>query len=199
MILYRWLSRLPLPLLYALAWLGYILLYFVAGYRKVGGDGEPEARISRQKREGDHSSGKEILSPARARWALEIVKARRMTQAEFRQRVKVLNPELVRERSQRRTAQLCDHPDHTPGQLGVDAARRQCSSGRAPGPCLQTPAQQRHKPADAGGAQPFRLPPTALGQGRPRYRAPAAGVPAAGDGGRPVTDTSGAQLLDATS
>ena len=34
MFLYRFLGRLPFPLLYPLAWLTYLLLYYVAGYRK---------------------------------------------------------------------------------------------------------------------------------------------------------------------
>ena len=33
-MIYRLLSRLPLPVLYLLAWPGYLLLYYVAGYRK---------------------------------------------------------------------------------------------------------------------------------------------------------------------
>ena len=34
MLFYRLLGRLPLAVLYRLAWLGYLLLYYVAGYRQ---------------------------------------------------------------------------------------------------------------------------------------------------------------------
>ena len=33
-MLYRFLGRLPFPLLYGVAWFAYVLLYHVAGYRK---------------------------------------------------------------------------------------------------------------------------------------------------------------------
>ncbi len=102
MILYRWLSRLPLPLLYALAWLGYVLLYFVAGYRKV-------VVMENLKHAFPDKSAREITVLAKKFYrqlcqvGLEIVKARRMDQAEFSQRVSVINPELMRERSQQMT------------------------------------------------------------------------------------------------
>jgi len=93
-LFYRCLSLLPFPALYALAWLGYIALYYVAGYRKA------VVRENLQQAFPDKSATEVTVLAKKfyrqlAQVALEIVKARRMTQAQFRQRVKVLNPELV--------------------------------------------------------------------------------------------------------
>ena len=94
MLFYRCLSLLPFPALYAVAWLGYIALYFVAGYRKA------VVRENLQQAFPDKSETEVTVLAKKfyrqlTQVALEIVKARRMTQAQFRQRVKVLNPELV--------------------------------------------------------------------------------------------------------
>ena len=92
---YRFLSWLPLPLLYALAWPGYLLLYYVAGYRK--------AVVQQNLRHAfPDKSAKEITVLAKkfyrqlAQVALEILKTRRMSSAEIQRRVHVLNPELLR-------------------------------------------------------------------------------------------------------
>jgi KDO2-lipid IV(A) lauroyltransferase len=97
-IFYRFISWLPFPLLYAAAWLGYLLLYYVAGYRK-------EVVRRNLSRAFPEKSDKEITALAKkfyqrfAQSALEIVKARRMSKADFAKRVKILNPELLREYS----------------------------------------------------------------------------------------------------
>jgi KDO2-lipid IV(A) lauroyltransferase len=96
MIFYRLLSCLPFPVLYGLAWLAYLLLYYVAGYRKA------VVRQNLSKAFPDKSAG-EITVLAKkfylqlAQVALEIIKARRMSKADFRQRVKIVNPELLQQ------------------------------------------------------------------------------------------------------
>jgi len=97
-MLYRLLSWLPFPLLYALAWVAYLLLYYVAGYRKT-------VVYENLRRAFPDKSGREITVLAKmfyrqlAQVAFEIVKARRMSKADFRQRVELVNPELIRQYS----------------------------------------------------------------------------------------------------
>ena len=97
-MLYRLLSWLPFPLLYALAWVAYLLLYYVAGYRKT-------VVYENLRRAFPDKSGIEITVLAKmfyrqlAQVAFEIVKARRMSKADFRQRVELVNPELIRQYS----------------------------------------------------------------------------------------------------
>lgn len=94
MFFYRLISWLPFPALYGLAWLAYLILYYVTGYRKA---------VVRQNlsRAFPEKSDKEITALAKkfylhlAQVALEIVKARRMTPEDFRQRVTLRNTELV--------------------------------------------------------------------------------------------------------
>lgn len=99
MILYRLISLLPFPVLYAAAWLAYLVVYYVAGYRKaVVRDNLAHAFPDK--------SAKEITVLAKkfyrrfAQVALEIVKARRMTPDDFRRRVRLRNPELLEARSE---------------------------------------------------------------------------------------------------
>ena len=95
---YRLLSWLPLPLLYLLAWLGYLLLYYVAGYRKaVVQQNLTQAFPDRNAREITVLAKKFYLQLVQV--ALEIIKTRRMTAADIAQRVKLLNPELLRKYS----------------------------------------------------------------------------------------------------
>jgi KDO2-lipid IV(A) lauroyltransferase len=97
-MIYRLISWLPFPLLYAAAWVGYLLLYYVAGYRKA---------VVRQNLSHafPDKSAKEITVLAKkfyrqlAQVALEIVKARRMSKADFRERVTLANPELLQQYS----------------------------------------------------------------------------------------------------
>jgi KDO2-lipid IV(A) lauroyltransferase len=96
MILLRALSWLPFPLLYPLARLIYILLYYVSGYRK-------EVVHENLKNAFPDKNGKDLTVLAKkfylqlAQVSLEIIKARRMNKADFRERMKVLNPDLLRE------------------------------------------------------------------------------------------------------
>ncbi len=93
-MLYRLISWLPFPLLYAVAWLAYLFIYYVTGYRKA---------VVRQnlRRAFPEKSEKEITLLAKkfyrqlADVALEIVKARRMSEADFLERATLVNPELL--------------------------------------------------------------------------------------------------------
>ena len=94
MFFYRILSWLPFPLLYLVAWLGYLLLYYVTGYRKA---------VVRQNlsRAFPDKSENEITVLAKKFYrqlvlvSLEIIKARRMSPVDFKQRVVLENPELL--------------------------------------------------------------------------------------------------------
>ncbi len=97
-MIYRLLSWLPLPLLYLLAWPGYLLLYYVGGYRKVV--------VQQNLRQAfPEKSAKELTVLAKKFYrqlvqvALEILKTRRMSAAEMKRRVSVVNPQLLREYS----------------------------------------------------------------------------------------------------
>lgn len=95
---YRFLSRLPLSLLYLLAWPGYLLLYHVTGYRK-------EVVLQNLSTAFPEKSAREITGIAKKFYrqlvqvALEILRTRCMSADEIRRRVTVVNPELLREYS----------------------------------------------------------------------------------------------------
>ncbi len=96
MIFYRLLSYLPFPLLYALAWLFYLALYYVVRYRR------PVVRDNLRAAFPDRSEAElTILAKSFyrqfAQVALEIVKARGMSKSDFLERARVINPELLRE------------------------------------------------------------------------------------------------------
>ena len=82
MILYRLVSYLPFPLLYAVAWLGYLVVYYVAGYRKAVVK-QNLASVFPEK------SAREVTVLAKsfyrhlARVACEIIKAQRMSKEDF--------------------------------------------------------------------------------------------------------------------
>ncbi len=95
---YRLLSRLPLPLLYALAWPGYLLLYYLAGYRKtVVRQNLSQAFPEKNTREITLLAKQFYLQLVEV--ALEILRTRRMSAADIRRRVSVVNPQLLREYS----------------------------------------------------------------------------------------------------
>ena len=98
MILYRLLSWLPFPLLYGAAWLAYLVLYYVAGYRKAVVQ-ENLAGAFPDKNEKEITVLAKKFYRQLTQVAFEIVRARRMSKADFRQRVKVVNPGLLREYS----------------------------------------------------------------------------------------------------
>ena len=95
-MLYRLISYLPFPALYSLAYLAYLLLYFVFRYRR---------DVVRQNlsRAFPEKSDRERIALGKAFYrrlcqvALEILKARRMQPEEFLERVRVVNPELLKQ------------------------------------------------------------------------------------------------------
>ncbi len=95
-LVYRLISWLPFPALYAVARLGYFLLYYVTGYRKA---------VVRQNlsRVFPEKSADEITVLAKkfylhlAQIACEIIKARRMQPEDFRERMRMANPELLQQ------------------------------------------------------------------------------------------------------
>ncbi len=97
-MIYRALAWLPLPVLYLIAWLAYLLLYYVSGYRKA---------VVRQNlsRAFPDKSAKEITVLSKRFYrqlcqvAFEIVRARRMRREDFLRRMHVRNPEVLREAS----------------------------------------------------------------------------------------------------
>ena len=98
MIFYRALSWLPFPLLYAAAWLGYLLIYYVVAYRKdVVRKNLSMAFPDKSEREIT-VLGKKFYKQF-TETAFEIIKARRMSKEDFRQRIKIVNPELLEEYS----------------------------------------------------------------------------------------------------
>jgi len=94
MLLYRAISWLPFPLLYAAAWVAYLLLYYVVAYRK-------EVVRENLSMAFPDKSAREITVLGKKFYrqftdtAFEIVKARRMSKEDFRHRVKLVNPELL--------------------------------------------------------------------------------------------------------
>ena len=98
MMFYRLISWLPFPLLYATAWVAYLLLYYVAGYRKaVVRENLLKAFPGKSEREITVLAKKFYRQLSQV--AFEIVKARRMSKADFRQRVRLVNPALLRQYS----------------------------------------------------------------------------------------------------
>jgi len=97
-VFYRLLSRLPLPLLYALAWPGYLLLYYLAGYRK----SVVRQNLSQAfpaKNAGEITVLAQQFYLQLVQVAMEILRTRRMSAADIRRRVSVVNPQLLREYS----------------------------------------------------------------------------------------------------
>ncbi len=96
---YRLISWLPFPLLYALAGLFYLLIYHVLRYRRA----VVQQNLSRA---FPDSSEREITALGKKFYrqltqvALEIIKARRMSPEDFRQRVRFSNPELLQQASE---------------------------------------------------------------------------------------------------
>jgi len=98
-MIYRLISWLPFPALYALAWLGYLLLYYVAGYRKA----VVKQNLSRafpDKNETEITVLAKNFYRQLSQVALEIIKARRMSKEDFLERVTFTNPELLHQYSE---------------------------------------------------------------------------------------------------
>ena len=98
MIIYRLLSRVPFPLLYFLAWLTYLVIYFLAGYRKTVVRQNLRAAFP-QKNEKELTILAKKFYRQLCEVGLEIVKAQRMQRQDFLRRMVVRNPEVLREAS----------------------------------------------------------------------------------------------------
>ncbi|MEH6592966.1 MAG: lipid A biosynthesis (KDO)2-(lauroyl)-lipid IVA acyltransferase, partial [Halioglobus sp.] len=98
MSFYRAIAWLPFPVLYFFAWLAYLLLYYVAGYRRA----VVKQNLSRafpQKSDAEIKTLSKKFYRQLCQVALEILKARRMSKDDFRERVTFSNPELLQEYS----------------------------------------------------------------------------------------------------
>ena len=99
MLIYRILARLPFPILYGAAYLLYLLLYYIAGYRK-------DVVNQNLRQAFPEKSESEITVLAKnfyrhlARPGLEIVKSANMTERDFMERVTLRHPELVEQYSE---------------------------------------------------------------------------------------------------
>jgi KDO2-lipid IV(A) lauroyltransferase len=94
MFLLRLIARLPFPLLYLLSWLGYLLVYYVTGYRKA------VVKQNLQQAFPDKSATEiTVLSKKFYRHLLnltfEVIKAHNMSEADFGRRMRVVNPEMI--------------------------------------------------------------------------------------------------------
>ena len=98
MLFYRALSWLPFPLLYGAAWVAYLLLYYVVAYRKDVVRNNLRMAFPKKSEKEITALGKKFYQQF-TQTAFEIVKARRMTKDDFRERVKLVNPELLQEYS----------------------------------------------------------------------------------------------------
>lgn len=98
MIFYRALSWLPFPVLYMAASLAYLLLYYVAGYRKDVVHNNLRSAFP-EKSEREVTVLEKKFYKQLVQTAFEIVKARRMSREDFRERVKLVNPELLEQYS----------------------------------------------------------------------------------------------------
>ncbi|MEP4484099.1 MAG: lysophospholipid acyltransferase family protein [Halioglobus sp.] len=91
---YSLISWLPFPLLYACAWIAYVLVYYVARYRRAVVKDNLRRAFPEKSETELKALGKKFYRHLTV-VAFEIVRARRMTPADFRERVIVRNPELV--------------------------------------------------------------------------------------------------------
>ncbi len=93
-LLYKLLSYLPFFLLYPLAWLAYLFIYYGVRYRKA----TVRQNLSRafpEKNEREVTILAKKFYRQFTQVALEIIKARRMRPEDFRRRVTLQNPELL--------------------------------------------------------------------------------------------------------
>ena len=98
-MLYRWISYLPFSLLYALAWVCYLLLYHVFRYRREVVRTNL-ARAFPEKPETERQRLEKAFYFRLSQVALEIIKARRMPPEAFLQRARISNPEMLEQYSE---------------------------------------------------------------------------------------------------
>ena len=94
MIFYRCLGRLPLALLYPVAWLTYIFIYYVSGYRKAVAR-ENLTNAFPERSETEITVLLKKFYRGLCQTALEITRARYMSREAFLRRIEVLNPDLL--------------------------------------------------------------------------------------------------------
>mgnify|MGYP001568936328 CR=1 FL=1 len=97
-MIYRLLSTLPFWLLYAVAWFGYLLLYYVARYRRQVVHNNLSQAFPEKGEQQIKALSRQFYRRL-VQVALEIVKSRRMQPEDFLERAKVLNPEVLEKAS----------------------------------------------------------------------------------------------------
>ncbi|RLQ21939.1 lipid A biosynthesis (KDO)2-(lauroyl)-lipid IVA acyltransferase [Seongchinamella sediminis] len=98
-MLLRLLALLPFSLLYAVAWLCYLLLYYVARYRR----DVVRANLANafpEKSPAERRRLEKAFYQRLCQVALEIIKARRMPPEDFLERARITNPELLEQYSE---------------------------------------------------------------------------------------------------
>lgn len=97
--LYRCIGRLPFPLLYGFSWMAYLAIYYLAGYRKAVVK-DNLAQAFPEKTEIERTFLVKKFYRQLADTAAEIAKARYMTAQQLKERVQLLNPEVLMQSSQ---------------------------------------------------------------------------------------------------
>jgi KDO2-lipid IV(A) lauroyltransferase len=93
-LLFRLLARLPFPVLYGLAWIAHLLLYYGRLYRfRVVDENLARALPELSRAERRQIARQFYLNMARV--ALEVIKTQRMQLEDFRERMTLRNPELL--------------------------------------------------------------------------------------------------------
>ena len=98
-MIYRLISYLPFPLLYALAWLVYLLLYHVFRYRREVVKANLANAFPEKSAHERKAIGRQFYRRL-SQVALEIVKARRMHAEDFLRRARIINPEILERQSE---------------------------------------------------------------------------------------------------
>jgi len=91
---YRLISTLPFPVLYACAWLTYLFFYHLVRYRRAVVR-DNLSRAFPEKSEAEIRSLAKTFYYRLSQVAFEIIKARRMSKADFLKRARIVNPELL--------------------------------------------------------------------------------------------------------
>ena len=97
-MIYRLISYLPFPLLYGLAWLVYLLLYYVFRYRRTTVQQNLERAFPEKSAAERRTIGRKFYRRL-SQVALEIVKAQRMKPEQFLERARIINPEMIEQYS----------------------------------------------------------------------------------------------------
>ncbi|MGB1270587.1 MAG: lysophospholipid acyltransferase family protein, partial [Endozoicomonas sp.] len=101
MLFFRLLGYMPFFLIYWLAWLSYLFLYYVLGYRKAVVEQNLRQAFPQKSQAEIHRLGRAFYRHL-ANLALEIIKARTMSAGEFQRRCSVVGAEQLLERTRHR-------------------------------------------------------------------------------------------------